>query len=281
MTTNSPELLNKATIDTGACADVGTTKTDDQVAYADVGTSNLATIQVAGVELTVTGLIVHNNNLTPADANRIFAAVLSMHKSCNWLLGDTLALMDREWGNQYTGSKYEEAAQATGYSLNTLRRMALVCKAYPIEKRHANLSFSHHVEASYIVGDLSTRETMLNTASENKQSIRDFRKTVREHNAKPKLDDNGKPLPEHIAHPELGENTDRPFGLIDLPERAAPGAPPMWDAMKFSDWVDKQEPETYTAEQCAQAIELSENIADYYERVKARLEELQNSENTV
>ena len=262
MTTNSPELFENPATTESACV----------VDY----TSNfsLAPIQVAGVELTVTGLVVHDDNLSSAEANKLFATVLSMHKSCNWLLGDTLLLLDKKWGNQHTGSKYEEAANITGYSINTLRMMVRVCKAFPIDKRHANLSFTHHQEAACISGDYATRESMLTAASENKQSIREFRKTVREHNAKPKLDEKGQPIPEHIAHPELGENTDRPFGLIDLPERAAPGAPPLWDALKFSDWVDKQEPETYTAEQCAQAIELTENIADFYERVKSRLEEL-------
>ena len=234
-------------------------------------------IQVGGIELSVTGLVIHNENITVAEANELLDTVLSMHKSCNWLLGDTLLLMERKWGNKQTASKYEEASQATGYSNGTLRNMVRVCRAFPIEMRHADLSFTHHQEATCISGGFATRESMLKAASDTKQSIKAFRKSIREHNAKPVLDEEGQPVPEHIAHPELGENTDRPFGLIDLPERAAPGAPPLWDAMKFSDWVDKQEPETYTAEQCAQAIELTENIADFYERVLARLEELESA----
>ena len=286
MNTDFTDTFNTTPATTGealSCTENGSEKARVDFTCHDVVTSKPnsnfveSSIQVGGIELSITGLVIRNENITVAVANELLDTVLSMHKSCNWLLGDTLLLMERKWGNKHVASKYEEASQATGYSIGTLRNMVRVCNAYPIEMRHADLSFSHHVEAACLSNDFATRESMLKSASDTKQSIKSFRKSIREHNAKPVLDESGQPVPEHIAHPELGENTDRPFGLIDLPERAAPGAPPLWDAMKFSDWVDKQEPETYTAEQCAQAIELTENIADFYERVLARLEELESA----
>lgn len=83
------------------------------------------------------------------------------------------------------------------------------------------------------------------------------------------------PLQEHEEYPENGENTDRPFGLLDLPEAPKPGDPPRWDALNFKNWVRKQNPDAYTLEQCVQAIQLTEDIAAFHAAVLKRRAELE------
>lgn len=201
---------------------------------------------VPGVYFSALGIQTTRTALTAEEFNDIFHSVLRVSRAGNWLLGDALNLADRQWGNQTTGSKYEEAASVLGLSISSIKQISLTCKAIPFARRHPELSFSHHVEARSHSNNPDVQDAVLNTASEQKE--------------------------------QNGANDDRPFGLIDLPERASPDAPPMWDALKFVAWVKKQEPETYDAEQCAQALELVLPIAEYCEAVQNRQADLSDSE---
>lgn len=229
---------------------------------------------VDGIQMTGNGLIVQKESVTADEFNTVFKTVLSIHKSSCWLLGDILLLGDRQWGNQYTAGKYEEAIMATGLSRGTIRNIVLTCKKFPVEQRHPDLSFTHHLEVATTDADPNQRVEVLQQAAKDKLTCSALRKQLKQTRF---VEDD---KPEDNSRPPQGEEADR-LGLLDLPERVSPDAPPMWDAMKFKQWVNKQEPEEYTAEQCAQAIKLTEDIADFYQQVLARLEELQNSENTV
>lgn len=222
---------------------------------------------VRGVTLTAMGIRTERQDLSTEEFNCLFSASLSISRSANWLLGDTLNLADRQWGNNATGSKYEEAARKTGLSLNSIKQIALTCKAIPLERRHPDLSFTHHVEARCYSCNPDVQDKLLAQASEQRLNVKTMRKAIYEKAAETRT-------PEQQA--ENGENDDRPFGLIDLPERVSPDAPPMWDALKFVAWVAKQEPDNYDYEQCLQALELVNPIADYREQVQARLQELEN-----
>ena len=163
---------------------------------------------------------------------------------------------------------------ATGLSRGTIRNIVLTCKKFPVEQRHPDLPFTHHLEVATTVADPNQRVEVLQQAAKDKLTCTALRKQLNQTRFVEDVE------PKDNSRPPQGEDPER-LGLLDLPERVSPDAPPMWDAMKFKQWVNKQEPEEYTAEQCAQAIKLTEDIADFYQQVLARLEELQNIENTV
>lgn len=263
-TSKPKELAEKITISESGCTVNSTSK----------GYSLMVPSGVDGILMTGNGLIVTKKDISSEEYNQLFRTVLSLHKSSCWLLGDILLLGDRQWGNQYTTGKYEEAMQATGLSRSSVRDIVRTCKLFPVDKRHPELSFTHHREIASTDANPTQRDEVLRQAAKDKLSCTALRKQLKQTRF---VEDDE---PEDNSRPPQGEEPDR-LGLLDLPERVAPDAPPMWDAMKFKQWVNKQEPEEYTAEQCAQAIKLTEDIADFYQQVLARLEELQNSENTV
>ena len=234
---------------------------------------------VEGISMTGCGLVVENAEISPDDFNTLFRHVLTLHKSSCWLLGDVLLLGDQRWGNRYTGSKYEEAAAATGMSLGTLRQIVKTCKRFPVEARHPELSFTHHQEVASTDADPDQRAAVLEQAAQEKMTCSALRKHLHqtrfneteeekaERKANTRSDIEG-----HFIDPE------NPLSIINLPERVSPDAPPLWDAYKFVGWVAQQDPEEYDLEQCQQALKLAEPIAEYCEAVKCRLKELEAAE---
>lgn len=224
---------------------------------------------VTGILMSGNGLIVSREDITAEDYNAVFRTVLSIHKSSCWLLGDVLLMGERCWGNRHTASKYEEAMQATGLSRSTLRDIVMTCKKFPVEKRHASLSFTHHQEIARTDADPDQREEVLQKAAEEKLSCSALRKQLHQTTFTPE--------PEvDLSRPPVGEEPDR-LGILDLPERVSPDAPPRWDALNFGKWAAKQKPATYTAEQCEAALDLLEPLLAYHKQVQARLDELGES----
>ncbi|MBR5185278.1 MAG: hypothetical protein IKW19_03155, partial [Akkermansia sp.] len=119
---------------------------------------------VPGIQMCGNGLVITKEDISAEEFNTVFRTVLSINKSSNWLLGDILLLGDRRWGNQYTTGKYEEAMQATGLSRSTLRDFVQTCKKFPVDKRHAGLSFTHHQEIARTDADPDQREEVLKRA---------------------------------------------------------------------------------------------------------------------
>ena len=229
---------------------------------------------VDGIQMTGNGLVVQKSSVSADEFNAVFRTVLAIHKSSCWLLGDILLLGERQWGNQYTAGKYEEAILVTGLSRGTIRNIVLTCKKFPVEQRHPGLSFTHHLEVASTDADPNQRVEVLHQAAKDKLTCTALRKQLKQ----TRFVEEEEPVDKFS--PPQGTEPDR-LGLLDLPERVAPDAPPMWDAMKFTQWVNKQEPQEYTAEQCAQAIKLTEDIADFHQQVLARLDELKDYRNGV
>lgn len=226
---------------------------------------------IVGIQMTGNGLIISKQDITAEDYNCVFRTVLSINKSSCWLLGDILLLGDRQWGNQYTAGKYEEAMQATGLSRNTLRDIVRTCKKFPVDKRHPGLSFTHHQEIARTDADPDQREEVLQKAADEKLSCTALRKQLHQTKFKPE--------PEvDLSRPPVGEEPDR-LGLLDLPERVSPDAPPKWDALNFGRWAAKQEPMEYTREQCEAALKLLEPLLEYHEEIQFRLKELDEAQN--
>lgn len=235
--------------------------------------AQLLSCQVPGVTITQLGITTTRDDISRDEYNSLFRAVVSMSRCANWLLGDALNLADRQFGNKYTGSKYDEAAAATGLSRGTIRNIALTCKAIPIERRHPDLSFSHHRDAVMHSKNPDEQDYVLATASEQGQSVKDMRKSVRTRTVELlKKEDESLP-PDAPAMDSKADPTG--FHLLGLPEKASPDAPPRWDALEFIDWVNKQDVAGYDPDKCREAIRLTDDIAKFNAKVVARLAELE------
>ena len=227
---------------------------------------------VPGIQMCGNGLVITKEDISAEEFNTVFRTVLSINKSSNWLLGDILLLGDRRWGNQYTTGKYEEAMQATGLSRSTLRDFVQTCKKFPVDKRHAGLSFTHHQEIARTDADPDQREEVLKRAADEKLTCTALRKELHKTKFKeePEVD---------LSRPPVGEEPDR-LALLDLPERVSPDAPPKWDAFNFGRWAEKQEPCEYTREQCEAALELLKPLLEYHEEIMFRMKELEEASAT-
>lgn len=234
----------------------------------DVATSNLTAVVATGIDgirFTPLGLQLETEEISSENYNNLFRSVLSLSKSCNWLLGDTLLLGERTWGNRYVDSKYEEAEKATGMSRSTLRDIVMVCRAYPHETRHPELSFSHHREAAALGEDFTSRDNILTQAAKEKQSVRDFRKVVRQHQAETMTEEEKR---------DILPNDDRPFGHINLPtkEEAEAALPIAYELDKVLLWLSKNPPEKLTEHhrselklRLVQLVEYTHTLEDFDE----------------
>lgn len=208
----------------------------------DVMTSGFAAVGIGGVCLTRIGLQTSDGEVSAESFNKLFRTILDMGKACNWLLGDTLLLAERQWGNRRASSKYDEACLATGMSCGTLRNIVSVCWAFPRELRRAELSFSHHAEAAVLGDDLAFRNELLARAEKEKLSVRDLRKAVRQRRAETMSEEEKR---------NIMPNGDRPFGLVDLPsqEEAKEALPIAFELDKVILWLSKTPPNKLTPRQ--------------------------------
>lgn len=219
------------------------------------------------------GITITRKDIGRDEYNSIFSMVVSMSRCVNWLLGDALNLAGRQFGNQYTGSKYDEAAAATGLSRATIRDIAQTCKAIPIERRHADLTFTHHREAFSHFKNPDEQDHVLATASEQGQSVKEMRKSMRVRKVELLKKENENLPPDAPAMDSKADPTG--FHLLGLPEKASPGAPPRWDARRVIDWVNKQDVAGYDPDKCRECIRLTRDIAKFNAKVLARLAELE------
>lgn len=199
-----------------------------------------------GILFTPLGLkVVEGTDVTSELYSRLFAKVKSLYKASSWLLGDTLALADRTWGNQHTGSKYEEAAQLTGLSIGTIKGIVRTCLSFPLEQRSMELSFTHHLEIWHTSLPEPEKERVIQEARAQNMSCTALRKRLREVKAASMTTEEKREL--------NGENDDRPFGLVEMPEPRKENEPPMFDLLKLKMWIRKHSVDEVPA---AQRVEL-------------------------
>ncbi len=273
-----------AQLDTNAAVPAVLTPTsaDERVCCVDTtnsvapATFNPVASGVEGISMTGCGLVVENEEISPAEFNTIFRNVLTLHRSSCWLLGDTLLLAEKRWGSRITGSKYEEAVQATGLSNATIRRIVLTCRRFPLAIRHPELSFTHHQEIAATDADYEQRTAVLEQAASEKMTC----SALRKHLHKTRFTEPDEPEEPYDENEEPCKLLDpeNPMSIVNLPERSSPDAPPLWDAYKFIDWVKEEDPSVYDLEQCQQMLTLLEPLAEYYEDLKAHLKELNEPE---
>lgn len=225
--------------------------------HVDMRSNAVAVVE--GIALTAQGLQIASpeTEVTAEQYKVIFDTVLSMHRASNWALGDTLLLAERQWGNAHVQSKYAEASAATGMGIPTLANIVATCKAFPKEKRHAALSFTHHLEAACIAGTAAERETALAKAEEEGMSCAALRRALRT-SAK-----EGMSTEDRRA--TTGENDDKPFGSIDLPtkEEAAAALPIAFELSKAACWMEKHPAETLTAAHRQALVDRLSPIVEY------------------
>ena len=239
----------------------------------DVATSNLTAVVASGidgVQFSPLGLQIEAEEISSDAYNHLFRSVLSLSKACNWLLGDTLLLGERQWGNRYVDSKYEEAEKATGMSRSTIRDIVMVCRAYPRETRHPELSFSHHREAAVLGEDFASRDEMLTQAAKEKQSVRDLRKVVRQHQADNMTEEEKR---------DIQPNDDRPFGMLKLPtkEEAEAALPIAFELDKVLLWLSKNPPEKLTEHHRAELKKRLDMLTEYARALESEEESASSS----
>lgn len=159
------------------------------------------------VEMTALGLKFTAGDINTENFHQLFASVISLSRASNWLLGDTLNLSVRKWGNKHSGSKYEEASKQTGLSVTTLRDIASVCRAIPFKRRQAELSFAHHSAVIRAADSDREQDQLLIEAKEEEMSSRKLRKhllAIKQKKVRASM------------YEDSDENFDRPFGITDI-----------------------------------------------------------------
>ncbi len=182
---------------------------------------------VKGIEMTSLGLkVAEGVTITPAQFNTLLCSVTALSRASNWLLGDTLDIADRAWGNQHTGSKYEELSKETWMAVSTIKNIVSVCHRIPYDERHPNLSFSHHLEALSRTDNFSERESMLERAEAERMPIKKFRSELMERQAITRKDEEPmRDLVGELCTPESMEAVKFPMS---------------YEFFKFDNWLHTQ-----------------------------------------
>ena len=224
----------------------------------------VGTAGVEGVRFTARGLEVYGEGLSAAAFLQVFAAVMAMNQAVNWLLGDVLVLAERRWGNQSTGSKYEEASRATGLSLTTLRGIVCTCRAYPLELRHEKLSFSHHREAMAGSPEPEQREAWLVVAEREGMSCAAFRRYLRAEAGAALLSEE-----ERWCRGREGAGASASELLFSMPQggTSVPLPPGTFELSRFALWAERHRAESLPLPLRRELLQRLEPLARYREKL--------------
>ncbi len=227
-----PDTSTEATACMNATTDIPSTPdtpAEDLLVWSPIQVNSFPMV-VEGVELTALGLKAPaETELSPEQFNTLFCAATTLSRASNWILGDTLDLAERTWGNRATGSKYEEASRQTGMAVSTIRQIVCVCHNIPLEQRRHDLSFTHHLEACFKTDSVAEREAALDRASNEKTSVKNFRTELRKQRAE-KLESSGEAAPvrdfvDELCSEEAQEAVKFPFS---------------YELLKFDYWLQSQ-----------------------------------------
>jgi hypothetical protein len=138
----------------------------------------LAEYHVKGASFNPTNMKLEAG-LPEGDWMEIGRALVHVYMSAHFWLGDWIEYGRRAYGIH---TAYDLARQATGLSINTLRGAARCARIYLPEKRHAALSYMHHLQlAKY---PEATRDKLLAEAEELGLTMRQVRKAAEEEHGK-------------------------------------------------------------------------------------------------
>ncbi len=143
---------------------LGGDKSQDAITHfeADAGQ-----ITVGNFRLSETGLQIADG--VDMDEWQAFGQhIRMMETSIQWIIGDWLAYGEREYGKTY-----QEVAELTGYTYETLRNLVWVAKQFELSSRNDKLSFGHHQTALALCeGDFRVANQWLTATSDNGWSIK-------------------------------------------------------------------------------------------------------------
>ena len=133
------------------------------------------------VRLTKTGLQVPAD-FTEEDKDTLGHIVIGIQDSSQFWMGDWANLyLSDDMDNNQRGEIYSALAEKFGIEHATLNLYASVCRRIPSWIRIQDLPFSHHREVANLPESLKGREEeFLNTAVENKWSVRDLKLAIQE-----------------------------------------------------------------------------------------------------
>lgn len=212
---------------------------------------------IDGFEVTACGLASTPASFSEENFYQLYKTVAGMARASSWLIGDTLNLAERKWGNQYSGSKYAEAEKLTGLSTQSLKRLSSVCARIPYAQRLQDLSFEHHAAAIATADSSEECQELLSSAVETKPSVKAFRKELRQVKMQ---------KVRATMHEDSDENFDRPFGITDISDNAnAPTYPLAIEITRISAWFEDRNLRKIPATQRKEMlIDLTHIIRDAY-----------------
>jgi hypothetical protein len=98
--------------------------------------------------------------------------LVQVRSASSWWIGDWM-----RYGNAQYGEKYGAASLATGYDRQTLMNLAYVASRFPVERRRANVSWSHHAELAALPE--AEQEAWLDRIERDRLSVRSLREEAR------------------------------------------------------------------------------------------------------
>jgi hypothetical protein len=98
--------------------------------------------------------------------------LVQVRSASSWWIGDWM-----RYGNAQYGEKYGAASLATGYDRQTLMNLAYVASRFPVERRRANVSWSHHAELAAMPE--AEQEAWLDRIERDRLSVRSLREEAR------------------------------------------------------------------------------------------------------
>jgi hypothetical protein len=98
--------------------------------------------------------------------------LVAVRSASSWWIGDWM-----RYGNAHYGEKYGAASLATGYDRQTLMNLAYVASRFPVERRRANVSWSHHAELAALTE--AEQEAWLDRIERDRLSVRSLREETR------------------------------------------------------------------------------------------------------
>lgn len=135
-------------------------------------------IKLPGCTLTNTG-IQFNKSATVEDWEKAGRFLARADGAIQWWIGDWLNYGE---GKPQWGDRYEEAVEAFGREVQTLKNYKSVAKTFELSRRRDNLDHKHHVEVAAL--DPNTADELLDRAEAEGMSTRQLRTAARD--AKPK-----------------------------------------------------------------------------------------------
>ena len=154
--------------------------------------------------------------------------LVQVRSASSWWIGDWM-----RYGNAQYGEKYGAASLATGYDRQTLMNLAYVASRFPVERRRAGVSWSHHAELAAMAE--AEQEAWLDRIERDRLSVRSLREearrelSTRRRSHRPPADPAEIHRAEDQACPHCGHRTNAAAPHSTAPRtKVVPAAAPLW-----------------------------------------------------